>query len=199
MSTYTPLLGQDAGDTTPYGDYQRSFVDTWKSGYLQARVATRRFMNSRTQHWLILVLIILDVAGILSDIFIALITCEIGVENDEWVRPTRNALTIFSLSLSCVFLVELFLSVFAEGFGYFKSWFHSLDAFVIVVGFAIDLFENNTAEEIASLIVILRLWRFVQIVDEFSVEASEQTGDLRKRIQELETRNAALEAQLAQL
>ncbi|KAI0144068.1 hypothetical protein F4776DRAFT_661166 [Hypoxylon sp. NC0597] len=197
MSSYTPLLGQDVDDSR-YGDYRRSFADTWKSGYRRAQVATSRFMNSRTKHWLILVLIILDVAGILSDIFIALITCEIGIEHDEWVAPTRNALTIFSLSLSCVFLVELFLSVFADGLGYFKSWFHSFDAFVIVVGFAIDLFEHNTAEEIASLIVILRLWRFVKIVDEFSVEASEQTEDLRKRIEDLETRNAALEAQLSQ-
>ncbi|KAI4867395.1 hypothetical protein F4820DRAFT_211504 [Hypoxylon rubiginosum] len=157
-------------------------------------------MNSRAKHWLILVLIILDVAGILSDIFIALITCEIGIEHDKWVAPTRNALTIFSLSLSCVFLVELLLSLFADGWSYFSSWLHIFDAFVVVVGFAIDLFEHNIAEEIASLIVILRLWRFVKIVDEFSVEASEQaeeqTGELRKRIQDLETRNAALEAQL---
>ncbi|OTA91006.1 hypothetical protein M434DRAFT_33140 [Hypoxylon sp. CO27-5] len=197
MSTYTPLLGQGIDDSR-YGNYRRTFVDTWRSGYHRAQVATSRFINSRAKHWLILVLIVLDVAGILSDIFIALITCEIGVEHDEWVAPTRNALTIFSLTLSCVFLVELFLSVFADGLGYFKSWFHSFDAFVIVVGFAIDLFEHNTAEEIASLIVILRLWRFVKIVDEFSVEASEQTEDLRKRIEDLETRNAALEAQLSQ-
>lgn len=72
-------------------------------------------MNSRAKHWLILILIILDVAGILSDIFIALITCEIGIEHDAWVAPTRNALGIFSLSLSCVFLVELIMSVFADG------------------------------------------------------------------------------------
>ncbi|KAI1418603.1 hypothetical protein F5Y13DRAFT_3179 [Hypoxylon sp. FL1857] len=197
MSSYTPLLDQDADDTR-HDDYQRKFMDTWRSGYHRAKVATSRFMNSRAKHWVILVLIILDVAGILSDIFIALITCEIGIEHDEWVAPTRNSLTTFSLTLSCVFLVELLLSVFADGLGYFKSWFHSMDAFVIVVGFAIDLFENNTAEEIASLIVILRLWRFVKIVDEFSVEASEQTEDLRKRIEDLETRNAALEAQLSQ-
>lgn len=72
-------------------------------------------MNSRTKHWLVLVLIVLDVAGILSDIFIALITCEIGVEHDAWVAPTRNALTVFSLSLSCVFLVELLLELVAGG------------------------------------------------------------------------------------
>ncbi|KAI1476300.1 hypothetical protein F4774DRAFT_393769 [Daldinia eschscholtzii] len=163
------------------------------------RAAISRFMNSRAKHWLVLVLIILDVAGILSDIFIALITCEIGVEDDAWVAPTRNGLTIFSLSLSCVFLVELVLSVVADGWGYFSSKLHCFDAFVIVVGFAVDLLEHNTAEEIASLIVVLRLWRFVKMVDEFSVEASEQTEELRKRVEDLETRNAALEARLSQV
>ncbi|KAI1762151.1 hypothetical protein GGR53DRAFT_432614 [Hypoxylon sp. FL1150] len=201
MSDNTPLLEQDADSVSHDNQQQGSSDDcTWRSSYDRAQKATSRFMNSRAKHWLILVLIILDIAGILSDIFIALITCEIGVENDEWVAPTRNALTIFSLSLSCVFLVELLMSVFADGWGYFSSWFHIFDAFVIVVGFAIDLFENNIAEEIASLIVMLRLWRFVKIVDEFSVEASEQaeeqTEELRKRIVDLETRNAALEAQL---
>ncbi|KAI1380938.1 hypothetical protein F4677DRAFT_441267 [Hypoxylon crocopeplum] len=197
MSDNTPLIGQDADDE----NQQRGFAEKWQTSYQQAQSATAKFIHSRAKHWIILVLIILDVAGILSDIFIALITCEIGIEHDEWVAPTRNSLTIFSLSLSCVFLVELFLSVFADGLGYFSSWLHCFDAFVIVVGFAIDLFEHNTAEEIASLIVILRLWRFVEIVDEFSVEASEQTEeqteDLRKQIQDLQTRNADLEAQLS--
>ncbi|KAI1389722.1 uncharacterized protein F4822DRAFT_399459 [Hypoxylon trugodes] len=197
MSDSAPLLGQNTSDQ--YDDQQQQgFAEKWKSSYTRIQTAVSSCMNSRAKHWVILVLIILDVAGILSDIFIALITCEIGVENDEWVAPTRNGLTIFSLTLSSVFLVELLLSVFADGWGYFKSWFHSFDAFVIVAGFAVDLFEHNTAEEIASLIVILRLWRFVKIIDEFSVEASEQTEDLRKRIEDLETRNASLEAQLAQ-
>ncbi|KAI0386699.1 hypothetical protein F5Y04DRAFT_70281 [Hypomontagnella monticulosa] len=193
MGDNTPLLGQDA----TYEDQRSLARKTWASSYHQAQKATVRLMNSRAKHWVVLVLIILDVAGILTDIFIALITCEIGIEDDAWVKPTRNALTIFSLTLSCIFLVELLLSLFADGFGYFKNWLHCFDAFVIVVGFAIDLFEHNIAEEIASLIVILRLWRFVKIVDEFSVEASEQTEDLRKRIEDLETRNADLEAQLS--
>ncbi|KAI1459227.1 hypothetical protein F4805DRAFT_90058 [Annulohypoxylon moriforme] len=197
MSSNTPLLGQDTSDPH-YEDEQQTFVESWKSGYHRVQVATSRFTNSRTKHWILLVLIILDVAGILSDIFIALITCEIGVENDKWVAPTRSALTTFSLVMSCIFLVELALSMFADGWGYFRSWFHKFDTFVVVAGFAVDLIENNTAEEIASLIVVLRLWRFVKIVDEFSVEASEEMGEIRKRIEDLESRNAALEAQLAQ-
>ncbi|KAI1207147.1 uncharacterized protein F4807DRAFT_462879 [Annulohypoxylon truncatum] len=197
MSSDTPLLSQDAGDPY-YEDEQRAFAERWKSGYHRVQTAISRFTNSRTKHWILLVLIILDVAGILSDIFIALITCEIGVEDDEWVAPTRNALATFSLVMSCVFLAELGLSVFADGWGYFRSWFHRFDAFVVVAGLAVDLVENNTAEEIASLIVILRLWRFVKIVDEFSVEASEEMEEMRKRIEDLESRNAALEAQVAQ-
>lgn len=52
------------------------------------------------------------------------------------------------------------------------------------------------AEEIASLIVILRLWRFVKIVNEFTVEASEQIGEIRMRLEDLEKENAELRSQL---
>jgi hypothetical protein len=81
----------------------------------RARDLTRRFFASRAKHWVILTLVILDVAGILTDIFIALITCEINREDEPWVAPTRKALTSFSLVMSCVFMVELGLSVFADG------------------------------------------------------------------------------------
>ena len=79
---------------------------------------------------------------------------------------------------------------------YLSSWFHCFDAFVIVGSFCIDLLENNLAEEIASLVVILRLWRFVKIVNEFSVEASEQMEDLRRQVEELEKENKELRARV---
>jgi membrane protein implicated in regulation of membrane protease activity len=143
-------------------------------------------------------LIVLDVAGILTDIFIALITCELNREDEPWVAPTRQALTTFSLVMSCIFMVELGLSVFSDGAQFFSSWFHRLDAFVIVGSFAVDLLEHGVAEEIASLIVVLRLWRFVKIVQEFSVEQSEQTEELRRRIEELEKQLVDLESQRAE-
>jgi len=80
-----------------------------------ARELTQRFFASRAKHWVILTLVVLDVAGILTDIFIALITCELSRENEPWVAPTRKALTTFSLVMSCVFMVELGFSVFADG------------------------------------------------------------------------------------
>lgn len=79
------------------------------------RRAARRFDASRAKHWLVLGLVVLDVAGILSDIFVGLITCELGREHEPWVAPTRSALSTFSLVMSCLFMAELLLSVFAAG------------------------------------------------------------------------------------
>lgn len=72
------------------------------------------------------------------------------------------------------------------------------DAFVIVVSFIVDLIEHGMIEKIASLIIILRLWRFVKIVDEFSIEASKQMDGLQRRLDELEAENARLRQQLQQ-
>lgn len=65
--------------------------------------------------------------------------------------------------------------------------------------FAVDLLEHGIVEEIASLVVVLRLWRFVKIVQEFSVEQTELTEALRRRINELEAHVGNLEAQLSPL
>ncbi|KAI0473015.1 hypothetical protein GGR56DRAFT_677051 [Xylariaceae sp. FL0804] len=191
MSDQMPLLSQSPEDGQ---DEQQQ--PGWWYGYGGARRAAQRFYDSKAKHWCILALIMLDVAGILTDIFIALITCELGRDDEAWVAPTRGALTTFSLVMSSIFMLELALSVFVEGLKYFSSWFHCFDAFVIVGSFAVDLLEHGVAEEIASLVVVLRLWRFVKIINEFSVEQSEQTEDLRGRIEMLEARNADLEAQL---
>jgi hypothetical protein len=60
------------------------------------------------------------------------------------------------------------------------------------------LLEHGVAEEIASLIVILRLWRLVKIANEFSVEASEQMEDIKMRLEDLEKENEGLRSQLRQ-
>ncbi|KAK6070258.1 hypothetical protein SCUP234_00216 [Seiridium cupressi] len=166
--------------------------------YRRTRRAAQKLLSSKAKHWFVLTLVILDVAGILTDIFIALITCELDREDEPWVQPTRDALTLFSLILSCLFLVELLLSLWANGpRRYLSSKVACFDAFVIVVGFVIDVVEHgNVVEEIASLVVILRLWRFVKIVDEFSVEASEQWDETRQRLEELEKENSELKEEL---
>ena len=147
----------------------------------------------------------------MSGIAIALVTCELHRQDEKWVEPTTTGLSIFSLAMSCIFLLELLLSLWVEGLRYgpppardapatanadspryLANWLQMFDAFVIVVGFIVDLIEHGMIEKIASLVIILRLWRFVKIVDEFSIEASKQREGLQRRLEELEAENARL-------
>jgi len=100
------------------------------------------------------------------------------------------------LVFSCIFMLELLLSVWAFGWRYFKSWFHSFDAIVIFAGFIVDVLLHGVLEEVASLVVILRLWRFFKIIEEFSVGAQEQMDGLEERIEQLESENQDLKSEL---
>lgn len=91
-----------------------------------------------------------------------------------------------------MFLLELILSVWAFNYQYFTSKFHIFDALVILAGFITDVLLHGVLEEVASLVVILRLWRFFKIIEEFSVGAEEQMAGLEYRIEELEKENEGL-------
>jgi hypothetical protein len=67
------------------------------------------------------------------------------------------------------------------------------------VGFTIDLLAHGILEEIASLVVVLRLWRFVKLVEELSVGASETMEDIQARAEQLEKENEELRSELIAL
>jgi cell division protein FtsB len=58
---------------------------------------------------------------------------------------------------------------------------------------------QGVTEEVASLIVILRLFRVVKIVDELGVAADEQMKELEGRIEELEKENEGLRDEIRRL
>jgi hypothetical protein len=51
-------------------------------------------------------------------------------------------------------------------------------------------------EEIASFVIVLRLWRFVKIIEELSVGAAERMEEIEARFVELERENAELKARV---
>lgn len=67
------------------------------------------------------------------------------------------------------------------------------------MGFVIDLLAHGILEEIASLVIVLRLWRFVKIVEELSVGASETMEDIQERAEQLEKENEELRSELRAL
>ena len=58
---------------------------------------------------------------------------------------------------------------------------------------------QGVTEEVASLIVILRLFRIVKIVDELGVAADEQMKELEARIEDLEKENEGLRDEVRRL
>lgn len=62
-----------------------------------------------------------------------------------------------------------------------------------------DILLRGVIEEVASLVIILRLWRVVKIIEELSVGAQEQMEDFQERIAELEKENGELKTKIGQL
>jgi len=169
---------------------------SWIRRYNRGRESLRKFLATKTQHTIILALVSLDVLGIFADIFLNLYECEEGKQSPK-IDKVRNALGIAGLVFSCLFMAELTMSFWAFGWSYFTSWFHIFDAIVIAAAFVIDVLLRGVLEEVASLVVILRLWRFFKIIEEFSVGAQEQMDGLEERLEGLERENEKLKAELA--
>lgn len=170
-------------------------LSRFKNAYTSSRTTLKSFLSSRAQHYTVLALVSFDLLGIFADIIINLYQCDEGDTNAKW-DEVREGLGIAGLVFSCLFLVELGASIWAFGLRYFNSWFHCFDAAVIVAGFIVDVLLHGVLEEVASLVVVLRLWRFFKIIEEFSVGAEEQMDGLELRIEQLESENLELKREL---
>jgi hypothetical protein len=147
-----------------------------------------------------MVLVALDLICIFTDIFISLFQCEEGRRAPHAkLDATRNGLGIVSLVFSCVFLGELLLALYASGFHYFRSKFRIFDAVVIVAGFVVDVILKGLLQEVASVVIVLRLFRFLKIVEEVSEEAVTGDEEMSERVGVLEKENKELKAKLAAL
>lgn len=84
-----------------------------------ARNQVQRFLTSKYGHYSVLALVSLDVSCIFADFLISLYVCEHSCGNGSHVSKglldTQKALGIVSLVFSCLFMVELFASIWAFG------------------------------------------------------------------------------------
>jgi hypothetical protein len=156
---------------------------------------TRTFLSSHTQHYIVLLLVALDLLGIFADIIINLYQCDSPSSSPRW-STVRDGLGLAGLLFSCAFMLELLVSIWAFGWRYFNSRFHTFDAAVILAGFITDVLLHGVVEEIASLVVILRLWRFFKIIEEIGVGAEEQMAVLEGKIEQLERENGELKDEI---
>lgn len=88
---------------------------------------------------------------------------------------------------------------FAFRHSYFNSKFHCLDAVVIIASFIVDLLLRGPLEEVATLVIVLRLWRVFKIIEELTAGAKEQLERLKEQIETLEHENAELREEVRKL
>lgn len=167
----------------------------------KARHNVRRFLTSKTGHYAVLLLVSLDVSSIFADFILSLYVCEHTCKSSPYpgepgqtldsIDTAQSVLGIVSLVFSVLFLLELLGSIWAFGpRTFFRSKFHCFDAAVIVAGFVVDVCLKGVLEEIGSIVVVLRLWRVVKIIDELSAGAEEQMEGMAERLEKAERERA---------
>lgn len=115
-SALSPLLGDRHAGTTHtqlFEGENEPLIPRW-------RRSARNFLAGQWGHYLVLGLVTVDVCCAFADFLIQLHVCEL---NHKYARVDRgwgiaaNVLGITSLVISCLFMVELLISVFSFGKG----------------------------------------------------------------------------------
>lgn len=80
-------------------------------------------------------------------------------------------LSIISLVITSLFLIEIPLTIYAFGFRFYNpvgpvlhAGLHLFDAIVIVTTFILEAVLRGKERELAGLLIILRLWRLIKLV-----------------------------------
>ncbi|KAL1970001.1 hypothetical protein VTN77DRAFT_6406 [Rasamsonia byssochlamydoides] len=168
-------------------------------GLARWRRDTRAFLSSRWGHYLVLLLVSVDVACIFADFLIELHTCELKQKHrriDPRWGTAQEALGLVSLVFSCLFMLELIAATLSFGLSYFSSKFHVFDSLVIVIAFILDVALRGVVEEISSIVVVLRLWRVFKIIEELSAASADALEKYEDQVEELRRENRVLKRRL---
>lgn len=190
----------------------------WGKQYAHVQTALAEGLESKPAHLAVIVLVVLDLLIVITE----LILSGFYPTEDSWTHagarlpcagctppstPTgspaplllpaahtaETALSWTSISILCVFVAEQFVRLAVFGPRYFCSWWHALDAAIVVTSLVLELVLKGIERETLSLLVVFRLWRLVRIM-----HAVSEGLELRHE-EALEAHHAEMEALAAQL
>ncbi|KAF7304797.1 hypothetical protein MKEN_01193800 [Mycena kentingensis (nom. inval.)] len=177
---------------------------------LRERVAA--FLESPLLHKLVLLLIALDAIFIGTDIGYAFLHESCTPAEGPGVPPWLTVLAQLSLTINTLFLIEIPLSCWAIGFDFYNPFgdvphaaLHCFDAFIICTTFILEVVLRGKEQELAGLLIVLRLWRLIKLVGGVSVgvghfgeEDAIRAKTAEEQVAQLEKENAELRARLAE-
>jgi len=174
------------------------------------RERTAQFLETPLLHKLVLALIAVDASCVLADLGYTFLhdncTPPAGPGAPVWL----SVLSHVSLGITAFFLVEIPLTLWALGPRFYNPFgsvphaaLHCLDALIIVTTFVLEVVLKGREQELAGLLIILRLWRLVKLVGGVSVGVGEigeadaiRAAEAQEEIEGLKKENAELRARL---
>ncbi|KAL1944578.1 hypothetical protein VTO73DRAFT_3008 [Trametes versicolor] len=151
-----------------------------KSTYQRAKIRTAEVLESTPLHYSVISLVLIDSACVLADLAYTFLSTDCtpieGPETPLWLNILANV----SLVITTLFLAEIPFTLWALGAQYYNprgpvvhAILHLFDALVILTTFILEIVLRGRERELASLLVILRLWRLVKLVQGIAVSAGE--------------------------
>lgn len=121
-----PLLPSSSSSNGTYSNAPETHAQRHKRYrliYNTCKASVQDFLSSRAQHYTVLGLVSFDLLGIFADIIINLYQCDEKDTEPVW-DDVRNGLGVAGLVFSCLFMLELLLSVWAFGWTYVDHLIH---------------------------------------------------------------------------
>ncbi|EMD38435.1 hypothetical protein CERSUDRAFT_105032 [Gelatoporia subvermispora B] len=176
MSEEDPLLSslpRYNDPENPGGTDEPDKQQTWREW-------TAEMLESPPLHKTVIALVIIDSACVLADLSYTFLsescTPVEGPEAPLWL----NILAHISLAINTFFLIEIPLTIWSQGLGFYNprsrvphASLHLFDAIVILTTFTLEVVLRGREQELAGLLIILRLWRLVKLVQGIAVSAGE--------------------------
>jgi len=155
------------------------------------RERTAKVLEHRLLHKAVILLIVIDAACVLADLTYTFLSegCEPpeGPDSPKWLE----VLSHISLGITTFFLIEIPLSIYALGLTFYNPFgpvphavLHLFDALIIMTTFILEVVLRGREQELASLLIILRLWRLVKLVGGVAVGVGEVEEATVKELQE---------------
>jgi hypothetical protein len=113
------------------------------------RRKTRAFLSSRWGHYLVLLLVSVDVACIFADFMIELRTCELKQKHqriDRGWTTAQEALDVVSLMFSCLFMLELIAATLSFGLRLAYLLLLASTILYLVIVFILSIYLSNSAK-----------------------------------------------------
>ncbi|KAI8060920.1 hypothetical protein BC940DRAFT_146669 [Gongronella butleri] len=167
MSTYGALPMTNQPETEQQQAHTRA---AWRESLGET-------LESNRMHWVILGLTMLDTACVCLQILYTFFhECESPNDLLVFTQPSEVWLAAFeiaetvSLTITCLFVIECFLALVAFGPRFYlpgtEHWkLHIFDVVVVVSTFVLEIVLRGREREVAGLLIILRLWRIVKVLE----------------------------------